>query len=413
MAKAYQFDVVEARSFGHPFFPTINKHTFLVQASKLPVGLPTGANARDPVGMNRRVYKDVTESLRGNESWPGSFDLMNLGITVIADAVIARDKKTFEVMIKDEDGIVNGAHTARIIEACQEDGTIPPEQYVEVRVITGIDGTMIPELKADIAKGQNTGIAVKDQSIFDTQGLFEGLKKLTAGESWAKQIAWRESDKGEFDVRDLVAVLETMNIIDFPNDSGTHPISAYEKWSLPLSKYADDFKQSTDTAERKYAAIEPILLEALHLYDRIRHDFRDMYNAHVSAGAGAGRLRIVEEAPARLKTFVFPFSKQAPSKYRLTKGAAFPILGAFRNCVVYDEKKKQCVWRDGFGSVISLWEEMGPPLVEETARAVKEIARHPDVLGKSRQHWVSLHRLMENHLLRQLNAALTSGKGKK
>lgn len=297
------------------------------------------------------------------------------------------------------------------VEACQEDGTIPPEQFVEVRVITGIDGTMIPELKADIAKGQNTGIAVKDQSIFDTQGLFEDLKELTAGETWAKQIAWRESDTGEFDVRDLIAVLETMNVIDFPNDSGTHPISAYEKWSIPLSKYADDFKKATDTDERKYATIEPILLEGLHLYDRIRHDFRDMYNAHVSAGAG--RLRIVEEAPARLKTFAFPFSKQPPSKYRLTKGAAFPILGAFRNCVVYDEKKKRCVWRDGFGSVISLWEEMGPSLVEETARAVKEVGRHPDVLGKSRQHWVSLHRFMENHMLRQLNAALTSGKLKK
>jgi hypothetical protein len=404
-AKAYQFDVAEARSFAHPHFPTINKYTFLVQANKLPPDLPTGANARDPVGMSRRVYKDVMESLRGNEATPGSFDLMNLGITILADNVVARDKKSFEVFIRDEDGIVNGAHTARIIQSCQEDNSVPPEQFVEVRVITGISQASVPQLKADIAKGQNTGIAVKDQSIFAMGGVFDSVREIIKNEPWANDVAWKESDKGDVDVRDLVAALEVMNVIDYPNDGGSHPISAYEKWSLPLQAYADDYQDSkkNPTKLRKYAAIEPLMLDTLNLYDRIRHDFRELYNKHVNPGAG--RLLIVEEAPARIKEFSFVFSGQPKNKYRLTKGAAFPILGAFRNCVIYDPEQHVCRWADGFNGVLALWDEVGPELVEETRKAIDAIGRHPDVLGKARKHWSDLHRLMEVNLLRRMMKA--------
>jgi hypothetical protein len=255
-------------------------------------------------------------------------------------------------------------------------------------------------LKADIAKGQNTGIAVKDQSIFDIQGIFSDLRALTQKEPWANELAWRESDKGSVDVRDLISIMETMNVIDFPNDSGNHPIAAYEKWSVPLQKYADDFQRhESDPENRKYAAIEPILLEALELYDRIRHDFRDMYNANVSAAAG--RLRSWKKRPSGGKTFDFPFSGQQPSKYRLTKGAAYPILAAFRNCVVLNDKTKKAEWNGGFRNVRALWNSVGPELVKETYQATKDIGRMPDVLGKNRNHWANLHRTLEVRLLRQ------------
>jgi hypothetical protein len=35
--------------------------------------------------------------------------------------------------------IIDGAHTAKIIEECQKNGSIPDEQFVEVRIDTGID----------------------------------------------------------------------------------------------------------------------------------------------------------------------------------------------------------------------------------------------------------------------------------
>jgi AIPR protein len=400
-AKPYTFDVVEARSMNHPVFPGVSKHIFLLQASKLPTGLPTGANARDPVGMNRRVYADVKASLKGEQAWPGSFDLMNLGITIIAKRVEMIEKGKFKVSIEDEEGIVNGAHTCRIIESCQGEGSIPEEQHIEVRVITGIDSADIAEdLKVDIAKGQNTGITVKAQSIYEISGVFDGIKDQIAEAGWFSKVAWKESDMGEVDVRDLIAALEVINVKDYPNDGDAHPIHAYEKWSKALEKYADDFKANPNRRdERLYAAFEPLLLEALELYDRIRHDFRDLFNENVSPAAG--RMRIVEEAPPSRGNYEFPFSRQAPARYRLTKGATYPIFAAFRNCVAYETKTKKAYWIGGFKSVLQLWKEAGPELVKETYNATKDVGHLPDQLGKSRGHWAGLHRALEVRLLRQ------------
>lgn len=396
-AKPYHFSVAEARSYSHPIFEGVTKHTFLVQAKQLPNGLPTGANARDPVGTNRRVYKEVAESLRTNEAIPGSFDLMNLGITIIADRVEMIDKKEFRVFIADEDGIVNGAHTASIIEQCQIDDGIPDEQYVEVRVITGLDHAPTA-IKADIAKGQNTGIMVRAESIYDTEGLFVSLRNLVSSEPWADRISWRESDDGDFDVRDLTSVLEALNVLDFPNTSNKHPVHAYEKWSIGVSRYAEDFKRHRDAPDKRlYAALEPLLIDGLELYDRIRHDFRSVFNDTVSKSAG--RLRIVEDAPATKGNFDFPFAELQPSKFRLTKGATYPIFAAFRNCVVYNEATHKCEWRGGFEAVLDMWEKMSPEMVRETFDATKEIGRTPDALGKSRSHWAKLHMVVRLDVL--------------
>jgi hypothetical protein len=396
----FLFEAVEARSFRHPVFAGIQKHQFLIKAATLPLDLPTGANARDPVGMNRRVYRDVKESLKGAEAVPGSFDLMNLGITLIADRVELIDKPRglYQVFIRDEDGIVNGAHTARIIEESIREGVIPDEQHVEVRIITGVDSSGRASLKSDIAKGQNTGIAVKDESIFDKEGRFETLRALTVGQPWQDRVAWRESDKGEIHVRDLICVLEALNVVDYVNDGGPHPIHAYEKPSKALEAFAQDHKgHESDPDRRSFAALEPLLLEALELFDRIRHDFRGLWNKHVSPSAG--RLRIVEEAAAN-KQFSFHFSGQGPSKYRLTKGAAFPIFAAFRNCVDYDPETNVARWIGGFDSVLALWEQAGPELVRETANALKDVGHLPDQLGKARGHWSNLHRAMALRALR-------------
>lgn len=396
-AQAYQFDAAEARSFSHPVFPGVTKHTLLIQANKLPIGLPTGANARDPVGLNRRIYKDVKESLRTNEALPGSFDLMNLGITVIATSIHMVDKRVFNVLISPEDGIVNGAHTAAIIAECQRDGSIPDEQFVEVRIVTGLDGQ--ESLKADIAKGQNTGIAVKEHTIFNTQGIFDPLRARVADQPWSDLIAWKESDVAPYDVRDLVGVMEALNAISYENGKDSHPIQAYEKWSVPLTRYATDFMNNKDNPDRRlYAALEPLLVDALDLYDRIRHDFSGIFNKKVSPSAG--RLRIVEEAQKSKGRFDFPFSGQESQKLRLTKGATFPILAAFRNCVAYDPTTHTANWIGGYSAVRAMWEDAALDLIKETFDATKTIGRTPDVLGKARPHWANLHRLLEVRVLR-------------
>ncbi len=394
--KTHRFVVHEARRIAHPAHSEIEKHWFTVPARSFPSGISTGANARDPIGLNRRVYRDVMESLKGNEAPVGIFDLMNKGITVIADQVrlVDKEKKIYELVVDDELGIVDGAHTAKLIEEAQAEDAIPEEQHVELYVRTGLPSKFV----AEIAKGLNTGIQVKPQSIYAIDGVFEWLQREISGKPYAKLISWSESDDGDYDVRDLIGVLELMNVIDFPNNDSRHPVAAYEKWSVPLEKFAQDYKDNVGAKKSsKYYRLRPLLVEALHLHDVIRRDFREIHNRN---GGQAGKLKILEEASARRGEFEFPFARLQPSKYRLTKGALYPILAAFRNCVKLD-KSGEAHWIGGFESVLSMWREAGAELVAEMFQATKDHSHNPNVLGKSRAVWSGLHKTLELRMLRR------------
>jgi len=390
----------EMRKITHPVFPTISKYWLTVAAKDFPAGISTSANARDPVGLNRRVYKEVRSSLDGETADAGTFDLMNKGITILAKAVKLVDKEQglFDLVVDDEEGgIVDGAHTAKIIEEANEDKTTPDEQYVEVYVRTGITTEMI----SDIARGLNTGIQVAPQSIYNIAGVFDWLKQEIQDEDYADNISWSESDDADYDVRDLIGVLEVFNVLDFPNDlnTGKHPIAAYEKWSTPLKKFADDYEENKeDLSKSKYYRLRNLLKDGLFLYDRIRHDFRDMHNED---GGRAGKMKIVEDASERETTFDFPFAGLTGGKYRLTKGATFPILAAFRSYVEINKKTGNAEWRGGFKKVLKVWEESGPILVDETYQLTREGIRSPDQVGKNRKHWGTLYMRLQLQLMQE------------
>jgi hypothetical protein len=388
------------RKISHPVFPNIEKYWMTVAATDFPAGISTSANARDPLGLNRRVYKDVKSSLEGETAIPGSFDLMNKGITILAESVkmISKDEFTFDLLVDNvAGGIVDGAHTAKIIEEANAEGTTHPQQYVELYVRTGVDS----ELTSDIARGLNTGIQVAPQSIYNIAGVFDWLKKEVSSQSYANKIAWKESDDQDYDVRDLIAVLEVFNIFDFPNDVNVskHPIAAYEKWSIPLKKFADDYEEhSASLKKSKYYRLRNLLRDGLKLYDHIRHDFREMHN---DAGGKAGKMNIIEEASERRGHFEFPFAKLRGSKYRLTKGATFPILAAFRPYVEINAKTGDAEWRGGFDNVLHVWRTAGTNLVDETYQLTKDGIRNPDAVGKNRKHWGSLYMRLQLQLLQE------------
>ena len=391
--QVHRITAFESRKISHPVFNQIEKYWLTVKATDFPAGISTAANAREPVGLNRLVYRDVRESLEATGAEPGTFDLMNKGITILALGVKLIDKENhvFEITVDSErGGIVDGAHTAKIIEQCNQDKTTNPDQYVEVYIRTGIDDDLI----TDIARGLNTGMQVAPKSIYNIDGVFDWLKKEIAGKPYEHMIAWRESDATEYDVRDLISILELFNVFDFPNDVAKHPIAAYEKWSTPLKKFADDFEQNGKKG--KYYKLRPILHDALVLYDHIRHDFREIHN---DAGGRAGRMNIIEEA-SKARLLDFPFAQLQPNKYRLTKGATYPMLAAFRNMVQVDGESGNAGWRGGFKSVLKLWKEAGQELVAETDTAIEDIGRTPDHLGKNRKHWDNLHMKLQLRLLR-------------
>jgi hypothetical protein len=109
-------------------------------------------------------------------------------------------------------------------------------------------------------------------------------------------------------------------------------------------------------------------------------------------------MNIVDEA-GKNRTLEFPFAELEQSKYRLTKGAAYPMLAAFRNMVELDSSGS-AAWRGGFKAVLRLWKDAGPELVAETYNATEDIGRTPDHLGKNRKHWDNLHMKLQLRLLR-------------
>ena len=164
--KVHRITAFESRKMSHPFLKKIDKYWLTVKATDFPSGISAAANAREPVGLNRLVYRDVRESLEGTGAEPGTFDLMNKGITILATNVklIDKDKQMYEVTVDEErGGIVDGAHTAKIIEHCNRGGSTDANQYVEVYIRTGIENGLI----TDIAKGLNTGMQVAPKSIYN------------------------------------------------------------------------------------------------------------------------------------------------------------------------------------------------------------------------------------------------------
>jgi hypothetical protein len=254
---------------------------------------------------------------------------------------------------------------------------------------------------SEIARGLNTGIQVAAQSIFNKAGVFDWLKKTIAKEPYASNISWNESDDADYDVRDLIGVLEVLNVFDYPNDvnSAKHPISAYEKWSIPLKNFADDYYQNEKNLKKsKYYRLRSLLKDGLVLYDLIRHDFREMRNED---GGRAGKMKIVEDASDRHDKFVFPFAGIKGGQYRLTKGATFPILSAFRSYVMIDEKTGDAEWRGGFERVMQVWKEVGPSLVDETYQLTRDGIRSPNEVGKNRKHWGTLYMRLQVQLLQE------------
>jgi len=399
-ATSHKLRVVEARRLKHPTYPQIEKHTFTVRAKDMPDGIRTDANARDPVGLNRRVYREVNESLFNRFAFPGIFDLMNKGITILAEKVRRIDDHTYEIDLVDGQGIVDGGHTYKIICDAHDDPNLPEDQHVDVHVRTGVDGDMISE----IARGLNTGMQVKQHSLDDLADKFDWVKAELNEQAYFKSIAWRESDKGEYDVRDVIAIMEALNVFDFPNESGTHPIQSYEKWSVPAEKFskdADEFKKNPEKS--KYHRLRPILREALALFDYVRHDFHEVYNGKKYGGeklGSGGKLDIVEQAKGG-KKFDFPFARLSATEYRLTKGATFPIFAAFRNLVSIDPATGAAQWSGGFKSVLELWQSAAPELCRATKDGIKEDGSKPNELGKSRRHWSNMHKTVELFVLRK------------
>jgi AIPR protein len=334
---------------------SVETHIFRVKATEVPPGIPDDANPREP-NLNRQVYRRVRASLNGAEG-EGSFHLKHGGIVLVAEKVerISDQRDRYRLWFNPavKQGIANGNHSYQLLLDAQDNNGIPDNQYVEIKVHTGVP----PEVVPDLAEGLNTSMQVREESLADLRNQFEWLKN-SLGPLGEKRVSWHEGDEGEYDVREVIALLMALDPTRYRLEDPVGIENTYARLSSVFRSYLAD----PDRVER----FGPIALEALELYEYIRYSATKLWQ---------GRFRRTVIADTKKNSlFSFPFlpnEKGNPrtSDARLTKAAAIPCFTAFRALVEVPDDGT-VTWRYDFESIKSMWDEYGAEVMREVHDAV-------------------------------------------
>ena len=84
-----------------------------------------------------------------------------------------------------------------------------------------------------------------------------------------------------------------------------------------------------------------------------------------------------------------------PTKYSVSSGYIYPIFGAFRSLLNFDEATGAVSW---LFNPIDIWNEVGTSIVQNTF----ETYTNPQLAGKDKQLWLSNYRIVETQSLRKL-----------
>ncbi len=346
-------------------------------------------NPRTPK-IDRSIWKEIREHLLNHEGTPNTFHLKNKGITLIAADVEKLSDDYYRVVCQPGQGIVDGGHTYKLIqenmneigEAVKANDDSPLQQFVKVEVLTGISS----DISTEIAGGLNTAIQVQTYSLENLKGEFKWIKEILDSQLYGNLIAYRENESKSFDVRDVLLFLDLFNISAFPNENGDHPTRAYNTKSTVLDYYIEHSDE--------YKALGRLLPDILVLHDTIAIEARDLHN---KAGGKGGKLAFVEQR--QRGEFDFPFIGKK-SKYRLHRGALFPMLASFRWLIQTNGKTGNLEWRGGFRNVLKLWQKVGGEMMRATQSTSDDYGRKVAMIGKSKNHWANLHNIVaKNHLL--------------
>lgn len=374
--KTVTFPVVDLRSVKDPTLgEDVRRSTFYVKVRDLPAGLPKDVNPRSQ-DVNKRVYKDVRESLEGNsDDTVGLFHLRNQGITILANK-LSYDQNTNSCTLyftedQKSNGIVNGGHTYEIIRSVVEDanaeGVSPPNEFVKLEVITGLGSEHVSE----IAGGLNTSVQVKQESVTNLSGKFNWIKDVL--NQYNELISWEENGSGQIDVADIIKYMEAMNFIKYP-DGTSNPTSSYSQRSKVIDSFSSD--------PTNYLVLKNVLIDICKLHDHIALSASEVWNDKKNGHGKFGQSAIAKKRTPKHRSIFL--GNQYKTEYVLQDGAVFPILAAFRVYLQLNEDTNQAEWKVPFDRVVQAWKEVGHELMEDIwevsgKQKINTIHRDPSV----------------------------------
>jgi hypothetical protein len=355
----------------------IEHHILLCRANDVPSGISKKPNPREQ-RIDLGIYKDVQNSLE--DSAELSFHLKNKGITLFAHRVdYSGDKRVATVYMGENDGIADGAHTYEIVLDSQSKGSCPEGQYLKFEIVTGVPSSMM----VDITGGLNTAVQVQEASLANLEGKFDWIKEIIESMPYADKIAFKQNEKKDVDIRDIVAFLTLFNV-ENEELKDKHPKEAYTAKAACLTLYRK--------YQETYEMLRPILKDILYLHDYIQVKAPDLYNKE-KGGKARGMKGLFDHKKRGKFKFIFIGEE---SQYKLYDGALYPIFGAMRFLVEKKPREQFYSWKLGsFEAVRSFFDRIGADMVETTYKTSLIYGLKPNPIGKDDNHWDNLYKTVK------------------
>ena len=167
------------------------------------------------------------------------------------------------------------------------------------------------------------------------------------------------------------------------------PIQSYSGKAQVFKRYKDAF----DTPF--YKSLTKQLPVLVSLYDLIERELSLKYNEYKKKLGVAiprfGSVKGVENIEKGTKTNYL----QKKTTYSISSGYIYPIFGAFRSLLRFDEETGEVSW---LFDPLEIWEEVGTSIAQNTF----ESSNNPQLAGKDKQLWLSNYRIVETQSLRKL-----------
>lgn len=366
-------------------FETI--YYLLVNMKELPENIPLDVNPRVPK-MGTNVAKRLINAVVEPET---DFYINNRGIVISAKTLSfnsADSGVTIDLGNQDDEndrynyGILDGGHTYTAI--MQNRNKIPEdvEKYVRVEVITNVLNI------TRLSDARNTSVQVSDIALFNLEDNFDNIRDAIKNESYANCVAYNDNENKSINIAELLRLMYAFDIVKFPDDCAA-PIQSYSGKAQVFKRYKDAFNTAFYKSLTKQL---PVLVE---LYDLIERELPLKYNDYKKKLGVAiprfGSVKGIENLEQGTKTTYY----QNKTTYSISSGYIYPIFGAFRSLLKFNENEGEVSW---LFNPLEIWEEVGTSLAQNTF----ESSSNPQLAGKDKQLWLSNYRIVETQSLRNL-----------
>ncbi len=365
-------------------------HYLLVNMKDLPEKIPLDVNPRVPK-MGTNVAKRLLNAVVEPET---DFYINNRGIVISAKSLVfnsSNSEVTIDIGNQDGDdenddrynyGILDGGHTYTAIMEKRDE--IPEDivKYVRVEVITNVVNI------TRLSDARNTSVQVSDIALFNLEDNFDDIRDAIKNEPYADKIAYKDNDRKQINISELLRLMYAFDIVKYPDDNAA-PIQSYSGKAQVFKRYKDAF----DTAFYKSLTKQlPLLVD---LYDLIERELYLKYNDYKKklgvATPKFGNVKGVENIEKGTKTNFL----NSETSYSISSGYIYPIFGAFRALLEFDENSGEVSW---LFNPLDVWDEVGTKI----ARNTFESSNNPQLAGKDKQLWLSNYGIVETQSLRNL-----------